>query len=97
MSGTSDALRVIELTSARLRKDIGGLPEPSGNAPKAEDADRAAVPRIRSTGGKAPLIPMAVEAAASGVGPGKPADVVRHDAIARRGLPAACDGRLERL
>jgi hypothetical protein len=39
LSGTSDALRVIELTSARLRKDIGGLPEQADDTPTASQID----------------------------------------------------------
>jgi histidine phosphotransferase ChpT len=49
LSGTSDALRVIELTSARLRKDIGGLPEQADDTPTAALPDRPA--------GKAPSDP----------------------------------------
>jgi hypothetical protein len=42
LSGTSDALRVIELTSARLRRDIGDLTEQADDVPTASQPDRPA-------------------------------------------------------
>ena len=54
LSGTSDALRVIELTSARLRKDIDGLAEVPGDVPPDRVADLPAAPRQDGPASKAP-------------------------------------------
>jgi len=57
LSGTSDALRVIELTSARLRQDLGGFAEPPGEVLAEQVRGAPSVPRLDRPDGKAPADP----------------------------------------
>jgi hypothetical protein len=57
LSGTSDVFRVIELTSARLRKDIDGLTEVPGDVPGGRVADRPVAARHNGPASKAPTDP----------------------------------------
>jgi hypothetical protein len=57
LSGTSEALRLIELTSARLCEDIGGPGEPFDDGPAERIGEMPPASRHNEITGKAPLDP----------------------------------------